>query len=118
MKKYLVETYYTCSFKTVHKIDKLDERELNELDKRDDGEVEVLEIRLNNRKTRKLGEKSHIEEKKSEKSIINNQDPDQIKQYQKKTDVEKVNIIEKFQKKIGERFKMPDRRKGCWKSWS
>ena len=29
MKKYLVETYYTCTFKTVHNLNNLDDKELS-----------------------------------------------------------------------------------------
>ena len=56
MKKYIVETYYTCTFKTVHKLDELNENELSNIDNRNDGNVEVIEVKLNNRKTRKIGE--------------------------------------------------------------
>ena len=55
MKKYVVETYYTCTFKTVHNLNNLDEAELSKIDKRDDGEVEVIDVKLNNRKTKKVG---------------------------------------------------------------
>ena len=54
MKKYLVETYYTCTFKTVHTLDNLDDAELSKIDKRTDGDVEVIDVKLNNRKTKKL----------------------------------------------------------------
>ena len=53
MKKYLVETYYTCTFKTVHTLNTLDDSELNKIDQRSDGEVEVIDVKLNNRKTKK-----------------------------------------------------------------
>ena len=56
MKKYLVETYYTCTFKTVHSLNELNEKSMSEIDKRDDGVVEVIEVKLNNRKTKKIGE--------------------------------------------------------------
>ena len=55
MKKYIVETYYTCTFKTVHSLDNLDDKELSRIDERSDGDVEVLDVKLNNRKTKKLG---------------------------------------------------------------
>ena len=54
MKKFIVETYYTCTFKTVHSLDNLNEKELAEIDKRTDGMVEVIDVKLNNRKTKKL----------------------------------------------------------------
>ena len=56
MKKFLVETYYTCTFKTVHKLDELNDQELSKIDKKD-GEVEVIEVKLNNRKTKRIGDK-------------------------------------------------------------
>ena len=53
MKKYIVETYYTCTFKTVHSLENLNDNELSKIDNRTDGEVEVIDVKLNNRKTRK-----------------------------------------------------------------
>ena len=67
MKKYIVETYYTCTFKTVHSLDELNEVELNKIDSRNDGEVEVIDVRLNNRKTKKFGDKSTSNNKTSKK---------------------------------------------------
>ena len=61
MKKFIVETYYTCTFKTVHALDELNDLELSKIDNRTDGEVEVIEVKLNNRKTKKTGEKSKKE---------------------------------------------------------
>ena len=63
MKKYIVETYYTCTFKTVHSLDNLDEAELSKIDQRTDGDVEVLDVKLNNRKTKKVGENKNSSEK-------------------------------------------------------
>ncbi len=57
MKKYLVETYYTCTFKTVHTLNNLDDTELAKIDQRSDGDVEVIDVKLNNRKTKKVGGK-------------------------------------------------------------
>ena len=55
MSKYLVETFYTCTFKITHKLDELNEKKLSELENRKDGEVQIIDVRLNNRKT-KTGE--------------------------------------------------------------
>ena len=44
MKKFLVETYYTCTFKTVHELDELSEKSMSEIDK-DDGVVEVIDVK-------------------------------------------------------------------------
>jgi ribonucleoside-diphosphate reductase alpha chain len=54
MSKYLVETYYTCTFKVNHYLDDINEVELKNLEKRDDGEFEVIDVKLDNRKTKNL----------------------------------------------------------------
>ena len=112
MKKFVVETYYTCTFKTVHSLEELNEVELSKIDSRKDGEVEVIDVRLNNRKTKKLGDKKNHDEKKIKESdevseliankIINPKD----------TNVNNVNVNNKIKGQIEKRFKMPDRRKG------
>ena len=53
MSKYLVETYYTCTFKILHELDELNEKILSEIDNRKDGTVEIIEVTVNNRKTKK-----------------------------------------------------------------
>ena len=69
MKKFIVETYYTCTFKTVHKLSNLNDQELSKIDNRTDGEVEVIQVKLNNRKTKKIGEIKNSENKSAK---INN----------------------------------------------
>ena len=54
MAKYLVETYYTCTFKVNHYLDEINETELQNLEKRDDGKFEILDVKLDNRKTKNL----------------------------------------------------------------
>ena len=109
MKKYLVETYYTCTFKTVHSLNELNEKSMSEIDKRDDGAVEVLEVKLNNRKTKKVGETNPKGTKKEQKvEIIDKNIEKKVNNLvQNKTDIQN-----KIQTKLGSRFKMPDRRKG------
>ncbi len=51
MAKYLVETYYNCSFKVSHYLDKVDEKELSNLENRDDGKFEILDIKLDTKAT-------------------------------------------------------------------
>ena len=58
MAKYLVETYYTCSFKVEHYLDNVNENEISKLEKRDDGKFEILDIKLDNRKTKNLEKKN------------------------------------------------------------
>jgi len=109
MKKYLVETYYTCTFKTVHSLNELNEKSMSEIDKRDDGTVEVIEVKLNNRKTKKVGENKAKDIKKEEKVKIVDQT---IEKKVNKLVQNNPEVENKIQTKLGSRFKMPDRRKG------
>ena len=54
MAKYLVETFYTCNFKVSHYLDKIDEKELENLEKKEDGKFEILDMKIDNRKTKNL----------------------------------------------------------------
>ena len=54
MSKYLVETFYTCSFKVSHYLNNLNEKEISNLQNRNDGVFEILDIKLDNRKTKNL----------------------------------------------------------------
>ena len=47
MSKYVVETFYTCTFKIIHKLDELNEKKLSELENRKDGEFELIDVKLN-----------------------------------------------------------------------
>ncbi len=109
MKKYVVETYYTCTFKTVHNLDTLSDKELSKIDQRTDGQVEVIDVKLNNRKTKKIGGKK--DEKatgtKLEKSLSETF-VDKTKETKKHHEVNPFNL----KSKNNARFKMPDRRKG------
>ena len=64
MSKYVVETFYTCTFKIVHKLDELSEKKLSELENRNDGQVQIIDVRLNNRKTKKANKKDNTEDSK------------------------------------------------------
>jgi ribonucleoside-diphosphate reductase alpha chain len=109
MKKFLVETYYTCTFKTVHTLDELNDKELSKIDQRKDGEVEVIEVKLNNRKTKKLGDKKSASEKKlTENNTISKTIADEVIN---KTS-SNTSIVNKIKGQVEKRFKMPDRRKG------
>ena len=112
MKKFIVETYYTCTFKTVHTLDELNDVELSKIDSRKDGEVEVIDVRVNNRKTKKIGDKSKTDEKKI-KNI------DQVSELvankianPKDSNINNVNLNNKVKGQVEKRFRMPDRRKG------
>ena len=112
MKKFIVETYYTCTFKTVHTLDELNDAELSKIDNRNDGEVEVIDVRLNNRKTRKIGDKSKSDGKKNTDFAGIDQiiGKEAIQKNKKNFQTSEENLKTKGQ--ISSRFKMPDRRKG------
>ena len=109
MKKYVVETFYTCTFKTVHTLNNLDDKELSKIDQRTDGEVEVLDVKLNNRKTKKIGDKNDNRRNISnkEKTLVENISNQKTGKIIEKKD-DQINL----KVKNNSRFKMPDRRKG------
>ena len=109
MKKFIVETYYTCTFKTVHTLNNLNDAELTKIDQRSDGEVEVIDVKLNNRKTKKIGNKP---EEKSNKLKVENTLQENVvdKLKSQKEKVKHDHVSSKL--KNNSRFKMPDRRKG------
>ena len=107
MSKYLVETYYTCTFKVNHYLENIDEKELKNLEKRDDGEFEILDVKLDNRKTKSLDPNNNkVLENKNINIISQNKENDAKK-------IEKTLLsINSNSDKNGKRFSMPDRRKG------
>ena len=110
MKKFIVETYYTCTFKTVHSLDDLNDKELSKIDQRTDGDVEVIDVKLNNRKTKKIGNKKN---EKTGKTKIESSIPQSItNKLVAKKENDKVDISNSLKIKNHARFKMPDRRKG------
>ena len=108
MKKFIVETYYTCTFKTVHSLDNLDDTELSKIDKRTDGEVEVIDVKLNNRKTKKISGKN---DEKTNNTKLDNELPGNIPNQIKNVKNDQKDPVN-LKIKNNARFKMPDRRKG------
>ena len=108
MSKYLVETYYTCTFKVSNYLEDINEAELKNLEKRDDGKFEILDVKLDNRKTKSLDPNN--------KKIIDNKKVDLVsdnKTSEPKKNLENlINIGNKNSEASGKRFSMPDRRKG------
>ena len=105
MAKYLVETYYTCSFKVSHYLDDIDEKNIQNIEKRDDGKFEILDVKLDNRKTKNL--------EKIEKNKINVVEKE-LPQPELKNSL-KINqeiLTKNIKDTNGRRFSMPDRRKG------
>ena len=110
MAKYSVETYYNCSFKVTHYIDNVSEKELSNLEKRDDGKFEIIDIKLDNRKTKSLEKQASTENNQKAINQIN-VNGDKIKS-QKKSNEENNNFVKKIHESVNRRFGMPDRRKG------
>ena len=120
MPNYIVETFYTCTFKIVHKLNELSEKKLSELNNRNDGKFEIIDIKLNNRKTKTINDKksdsvlNKSEEKKiPDISTMVNEKITNLNQLQNLNETDNENIIsQRANKKINNRSKMPDRRKG------
>ena len=112
MKKFVVETYYTCTFKTVHTLDELNDKELSKIDSRKDGEVEVIEVKLNNRKTKKVGDKSKpaVNKTKSTEDVSGLLANQSIST--KDVPINNLSLNNKVKGQVEKRFRMPDRRKG------
>ncbi len=114
MSKFLVETYYTCTFKIIHELSELDEKKLADIDNRKDGKVEIIDVTVNNRKTKKTDDKNS-----ETKTSLDNV---KISHSENKTDNKKFQsqLLNKVSgkktrmetKKNEKRFQMPDRRKG------
>ncbi len=107
MAKYLVETYYNCAIKVSHYLEDINESELQNLEKRDDGKFEILDIKLENRKTKNLDAKTLVSKNQEQKNIDlssqkNSKNSSKNKQY----------FTKNLNETIGKRFSMPDRRKG------
>ena len=108
MAKYLVETYYNCAFKVSHYLDDINEVQLKNLEKRDDGKFDIVDIKLDNRKTKNLEAKVVNASADKELKKI-----DIISQNNSKT-VSKNNqyFVKNLNDSASKRFSMPDRRKG------
>ncbi|MDC3028623.1 ribonucleotide reductase [Candidatus Pelagibacter sp.] len=107
MAKYLVETYYTCTFKVNHYLDDVNEEELKNLEKRDDGKFEVLDVKLDNRKTKSLDPKNNNIVNTDKVEVVSNIKNNEVKNLEKI-----INTKNASSEKNGKRYGMPDRRKG------
>jgi len=108
MAKYLVETYYNCTFKVSHYLDEINTNELKNLEKRDDGKFEIIDVKLDNRKTKNLEKISKISDN-GKQNNVKLDIPTDIKSTSLKNSIPlKNSIIDQSNKRFG----MPDRRKG------
>ena len=108
MAKYLVETYYNCTFKVSHYLDEINTNELKNLEKRDDGKFEIIDVKLDNRKTKNLEKIGSISDN-NKQSNFKLDTPTDIKATSLKNSIPlKNSIIDQSNKRFG----MPYRRKG------
>ena len=107
MAKYLVETYYNCSFKVSHYLDEISDSELKNLEKRDDGKYEIIDVKLDNRKTKNLDKAGKVQ-KIIEKDNTN---IDLVSEIKAKNSINNLNTKINSNEN-NKRFGMPDRRKG------
>jgi ribonucleoside-diphosphate reductase alpha chain len=121
MSKYLVETFYTCTFKIVHKLDELSEKKLSELENRKDGEVQIIDVRMNNRKTKTANKKDKFDVSQANLKVKDSSSISSLIDEKIVTKVNNRNLneiendnthIQKLNKKNNDRSGMPDRRKG------
>ena len=120
MSKYIVETFYTCTFKIIHKLDELNEKKLSELENRSDGEVKIIDVKLNNRKTKTSNNKENLDpssnlnkKKIPDISSVVNEKIINSDKLQSSNKLDNTNIkTHKVINKTNDRSKMPDRRKG------
>ena len=121
MSKFIVETFYTCTFKITHKLDELNEKKLSELENRNDGQVKIIDVKLNNRKTKTVNQTENNEDSLdllNEKNIasissIVNEKIINSEKLQSSSKLDSTNIkTKKSYNKNYDRSKMPDRRKG------
>jgi len=113
MAKYLVETYYTCSFKVKHYLDELNEDQLSKLEQREDGKFEIIDVILDTRKTKNLENKNkaNISSLSNSKSLeVPNAVQKNLSEKLSEKKNEKINL--QINEKSYPRIKMPDRRKG------
>ena len=83
MAKYLVETYYTCTFKVNHFLDDINENELKNLEKRDDGKFEVIDVKLDNRKTKNLNPNNKKIVENNKINIVSDNKKSETKKFRK-----------------------------------
>ena len=113
MSKFLVETHYTCTFKIVHELEELNEKALADIDNRKDGRVEIVNVTVNNRKTKRASDEKASKKVDLPNTVkINHSKNNENKIIDKISQVSSKKSTINKTKDLGKRFQMPDRRKG------
>ena len=107
MAKYSVDTFYTCTLKVTHFLDNISEKELDNLEKREDGKFEILDIKIDKRKTKNLEKSSNSTINTLSSVDVEKNNIDKVKK-----SVSNKKFSNNIEESVNKRFSMPDRRKG------
>ena len=109
MNKYVAESFYTCLFKISHKLNEITNDSLKDLDKRDDGKFEIIDVKFNKRKTKAIGDIKSPTNSKNESEDLKNLIQNSVTENQKATQAQDNSQLK--DKNFNFRRRMPDRRK-------
>ena len=109
MNKYVAESFYTCLFKISHKLNEITNDSLKDLDKRDDGKFEIIDVKFNKRKTKAIGDIKSSGNSKNESEDLKNLIQNSVTENQKATQAQDNSQLK--DKNFNFRRRMPDRRK-------
>ena len=109
MNKYVAESFYTCLFKISHKLNEITNDSLKDLDKRDDGKFELIDVKFNKRKTKAIGDIKSSANSKNESDDLKSLIQNSVTENQKAPQAQDNNQLK--DKNFNFRRRMPDRRK-------
>lgn len=109
MSKYVAESFYTCLFKISHKLNEITNESLKDLDKRDDGKFEIIDVKFNKRKTKAIGDIKTSTSSKNESEDLKSLIQNSVTENQKTPQAQDNNQLK--DKNFNFRRRMPDRRK-------
>ena len=109
MNKYVAESFYTCLFKISHKLNEITNDSLKDLDKRDDGKFEIIDVKFNKRKTKAIGDIKSSANSKNESEDLKSLIQNSVTENQKTSQTQDINQLK--DKNFNFRRRMPDRRK-------
>jgi len=109
MNKYVAESFYTCLFKISHKLNEITDDSLKDLDKRDDGKFEIIDVKFNKRKTKAIGDIKTATNSKNESEDLKSLIQNSVTENQKAPQAQDNSQLK--DKNFNFRRRMPDRRK-------
>ncbi len=108
MSKYVAESFYTCLFKISHKLNEISDESLKQLDKRDDGQFEIIDVKFNKRKTKAVGDIKNNNGLKNQSEDLKSLIQSSVSENNPSTKNSEKNLNDK---NFNFRRRMPDRRK-------